>query len=122
MSSNSVRVGAALFEDAQSVGAVMSRSAAQQVEYWARLGQALESAGLNLRDAAALLQGRAQVAVSSQGQEESTVVAEADLVKFKRERQAADIRAVEEGRATNEQMSWFSGGRARSRKLIDSPY
>lgn len=125
MSSNSIRIGGALFEDAQSLGAVVSRSAAQQVEYWARLGQALERAGLKSVDAMALLQAPANelrievVAVEGKMHE---VVSEAELVEFKRERQAADIRAVAEGRATNDQMSWFSGGRARAKKLIDSPY
>ena len=52
MSSNSIRVGASLFKEAQKEGALMSRSAAQQIEYWARLGAALEAAGLSVGDAA----------------------------------------------------------------------
>ena len=46
MSSNSIRVGAELFRLAQQQGALMSRSAAQQVEHWARIGAALEATGL----------------------------------------------------------------------------
>ena len=45
MSSNSIRVGASLFKQAQQEGSIMSRSAAQQIEYWARLGAAFEAAG-----------------------------------------------------------------------------
>ena len=45
MSSNSIRVSAALFEQAQRQGELMCRSTAQQVEHWARLGAALEAEG-----------------------------------------------------------------------------
>jgi hypothetical protein len=45
MSSNSIRISAELFERAQQQGEALSRSAAQQVEHWARLGAVLEQSG-----------------------------------------------------------------------------
>jgi hypothetical protein len=45
-----------------------------------------------------------------------------DLWRFKRQRQEADLAALVEGRVTQDQLSWFSGGKARKLKVIDSPY
>ena len=97
MSSNSIRVGAELFALAQQQGALMSRSAAQQVEHWARLGVALEATGLS-------------------------VASEQSLWAFKRQRQAEDLRSVRAGRQPAAAMSWFAGGRAKAAKLVNSPY
>ncbi|MCW2855723.1 MAG: hypothetical protein JWR52_1338 [Marmoricola sp.] len=59
MTSMPTRIDADLFEAAQSAGAVMSRSATQQINYWARIGREFESArGVNQRDIAAVLAGR----------------------------------------------------------------
>lgn len=44
MSTASIRVDAALVDDAKAVGAIMSRSAAQQLSHWAKLGRELEAA------------------------------------------------------------------------------
>ena len=46
MSSNSIRISNQLFRDAQETGEYVARSAAQQVEFWARIGEALENAGV----------------------------------------------------------------------------
>ena len=115
MSSNSIRVGAALFREAQQEGEIMSRSAAQQIEYWARLGAALEAAGLSVAGAARILGSRppsAQVRVAS----------EKALWALKRQQQHQDLDSVRSGRQSAKSMSWFANGRARSAKLIDSPY
>lgn len=58
MGSNSIRISADLFEQAARQGAVLSRSAAQQLEHWARLGAALEASGLSVPQLVALLQGQ----------------------------------------------------------------
>lgn len=42
-STNPIRVDGELFEAARSVGAVTSRSAAQQLSHWARIGRELEN-------------------------------------------------------------------------------
>jgi ParD-like antitoxin of type II bacterial toxin-antitoxin system len=111
MSSNSIRISAELFEQAQRQGEVLSRSAAQQVEHWARLGAALEQSGLSVGELVELLRGDQAARKGS----------ERALWAAKRAQQARDIAAIEAGRASNESMSWFSGGRARRAKAIKSP-
>ena len=110
-SSNSIRISAELFEQAQQQGSILSRSAAQQVEHWARLGAAVEQSGLTVSQLVELLGGgTAQLQPTEHA-----------LRSDKRAQQARDIAAIQSGRATNESMSWFSGGRARRAKAIDSP-
>jgi hypothetical protein len=111
MSSNSIRISAELFEHAQRQGEVLSRSAAQQLEHWARLGAAVEQSGLSVGELVELLRGDKAARKWS----------EASLWAAKRAQQARDIAAIETGKATNESMSWFSGGRARRAKVINSP-
>ena len=115
MSSKSVRVGASLFKEAQKEGAVMSRSAAQQIEYWARLGAALEAAGLSVADAARMLR-------SAERRKPLQVASENELWELKRKQQSKDVESVQSGRQPAASMSWFSNGRARKVKLVDSPY
>jgi len=45
MSSTPTRIENELFEDAKVAGALMSRSAAQQIAHWAKIGRELESSG-----------------------------------------------------------------------------
>ncbi|WP_234193018.1 MULTISPECIES: ParD-like family protein [Pseudacidovorax] len=110
MPSNSIRVEANLYEAARAEGAVQSRSTAQQIEHWAKLGASLESCGLTVGQVTSLLRA------SGQG------TGDANLWAFKRQRQQQDIVAATDGRVTQAQLSWFSGGKAQSLKLIDSPY
>jgi ParD-like antitoxin of type II bacterial toxin-antitoxin system len=112
MSSNSIRISAELFEQAQRQGELLSRSTAQQVEHWARLGAALEQSGLSVGELVELLRGDDKAA--RKGSEHA-------LWAAKRAQQARDIAAIDVGRASNESMSWFSGGRARRAKAIKSP-
>ncbi|MGJ7498252.1 TA system antitoxin ParD family protein [Variovorax sp. RT4R15] len=110
MSSNSIRVGAEIFDSAREEGKLMSRSAAQQIEHWARIGAALEACGLTVGQVALLLK--------SQTEEQG----DARLWAFKRQRQQGDLENARSGRATQDHLSWFSGGKARNLKLINSPY
>ncbi len=91
----------------------MSRSAAQQIEHWARLGAALEASGLTVDQAASLLRRQA---------DEASEPGDAKLWAFKRERQRADFRNAQSGRVTQDQLSWFSGEKVRKLKLTNSPY
>lgn len=53
-----MRVDGELFDAAKSVGAVASRSAAQQISHWARIGRELEaSPGTSQRDIQRVLAG-----------------------------------------------------------------
>ena len=51
----SVKLAAALVDDARAAALTMRRSVASQIEYWATLGRSLESAGLTARDTTALI-------------------------------------------------------------------
>jgi len=54
------RIDGDLFEAAKASGALMSRSAAQQLSHWARLGRELEaSRDLNTKDIQRVLAGKA---------------------------------------------------------------
>ncbi|MCW5637091.1 MAG: hypothetical protein KIT17_27425 [Rubrivivax sp.] len=114
MGSNSIRISAELFAQAQRQGEVLSRSAAQQLEHWARLGAAVEQSGLTVGELVEFLRGGASK-VERKGSLEQTPWA------AKRARQARDIAAIESGDASNESMSWFPGGRARRARAIKSP-
>ena len=55
-----MRVDGDLFDAAKSVGAVASRSAAQQISHWARIGRELEASPVtSLRDIQRVLAGQA---------------------------------------------------------------
>ncbi|MCW7538244.1 ParD-like family protein [Aquabacterium sp. A7-Y] len=53
----SIRVSDDLYDLAQTVSAALGRSLAQQIEYWARLGAALDAAGLTSDQATKILNG-----------------------------------------------------------------
>jgi hypothetical protein len=55
----SIRISDALYQLALAHSAAMGRSLAQQVDYWARLGAALEEAGMTVEQALGLL-GRSE--------------------------------------------------------------
>jgi hypothetical protein len=114
MPSKCIHVGARLFHLAQQEGVLMSRSTAQQIEHWARLGAEVEAAGLSVTDVASLLRG-------ADLQHEETA-SEQDLWAFTRERQAKDRESVRAGRQPADAMSWFSGGKAKAAKLVNLPY
>ncbi len=113
MASNSIRVGELLFSAARQEGALMSRSTAQQIEHWAHIGAALESVGLSVSEVAELLLS---------AQTKTLTLPDHEMWASKRAQQAKDVDAVRSGRQTNADMSWFSGGRAKAAKLVDSPY
>jgi len=55
----SIRVSDGIYELAASAGEAVNRSLADQVEYWARLGAALDTAGITMAQALQLLGGDA---------------------------------------------------------------
>ncbi|MEB0113517.1 hypothetical protein QN397_19605 [Variovorax sp. RTB1] len=115
-SSNSIRVAALLFSEAQAQGALMSRSASQQNEHWVRLELALEEAGLTVAEATRMLQAdRSPQALVRE-------VPEHEIWDFKRARQKRDLENVRSGRLTGQSLSWFTPEQAKAAKLVDSPY
>ena len=107
--STSLRISDVLFQSATSVGDLLSRSAAQHVEHWARLGRALEASGLTIDSAARLLGERA-------------TESEASLWRRKRSRQKEDLACVEGGRARQEDAYLFTPALARGAKVLNGPY
>src|SRR5680860_713082 len=70
-----MRVDGDLFEAAKSVGAVASRSAAQQISHWARIGRELEaSPGTSPRDVQRVLAGEAGYKYDNLGERDQAVV------------------------------------------------
>ncbi len=62
------------------------------------------------------------VAVAGGCPQKTEFVDEQRLWAQKCDQQNRDLDNLSAGRATEDQMSWFSGGRARSCRLINSPY
>lgn len=52
----------------------------------------------------------------------TTFASERELWAHKRLQQSRDLESLRTGRVTEHHMSWFSGGRARACRLINSPY
>ena len=70
-----MRVDGDLFNAAKSVGAVTSRSAAQQISHWARIGRELEaSPGTSPRDVQRVLAGEAGYEYDNLGERDQAVV------------------------------------------------
>ena len=106
--SKSLRVSDPLFDAATLDGSALSRSAAQQIEHWARLGRALERRGLTVDRAIALLQDRH--------------AAPQDPWADKRARQRRDLVRLDAGVAKQDDMAWVSAGMARNAKILNGPY
>lgn len=107
--SKSLRLSDALFDAASAAGVAFSRSTAQQVEHWARLGRALEERGLTI-DAALVLLRR------------ETVVDEKEIWAGKRALQKRDLALARSGRITASAMQLIPAGTARSARIINGPY
>jgi hypothetical protein len=127
MSSNSVRVSAELFQSAQEQGEAMTRSAAQQIEHWARLGKALEDAGLSTDEMVSVLRGEVEAGVAAKdrrpkGRLSSKIVPAEQMWAEKRAKQAKDMENVRAGKVPGMAMGWFSAKRIKQVEILDSPY
>ncbi len=54
--------------------------------------------------------------------QDQAVLPERELWAHKRERQARDLNNVHTGKLSNDDMSWFAGGKAKAAKLVNSVY
>lgn len=115
MHSNSLRISADLFALAREEADLLSRSTAQQIEHWARIGRAVEAAGLTVPAAKELVRRNGRLDIVH-------VHSENELWDHKRELQARDIQLVASGRATAQSMSWFTEEQARGARVKDAPY
>ena len=113
--SNSIRVASDLFEAASAASALMTRSAAQQIEHWARLGQALEVQGLPLNSALQLLAAQTH-----------SVQEPAALWQYKRQAQRSERdelqTALQAGKPARRRASLFSGTQAAHAKVLNGPF
>lgn len=107
--SKSLRISDTLFDAATLSAGILSRSTAQQVEYWARLGKALEDRGLTV-DSATVLLGAASQA------DEKTLWAN------KRQLQKRDVALARTGKVKQSDLHLFSPEAARSAKILNGPY
>lgn len=87
MSSTPTRIDDELFEEAKLVGSLMSRSAAQQIAHWAKIGRELESAeGVSTRAVAEVLAQRSSYDALT---EEEQAIVRAEWSERIEERRAA---------------------------------
>lgn len=110
--SKSLRVSDELFTAAQDVGKLLSRSAVEQVEHWARLGLALEKKGLTVDGAISLLQTNHQ-------KKYEVVLATEDLWIGKRAGQKNDIEAACAGESASTDMGWLGSSIAKKAKILN---
>jgi hypothetical protein len=109
----SVRISDAVYELAQAEAGVLSRSLAQQIEHWARLGMAAEAAGLTMQQVVRALGGDADA--------KRRLVAEwseahaASAIEARHRRNAAEVAA---GLRTPESLVAIPKRLAKKAKLI----
>lgn len=122
----SIRVSDDMYELASNAGAVLHRSLAEQFEYWARLGAALDAAGISMDEAAQLLQGNhgikqrilEQVMTATgapKGKRRETYSGDAVIKKRKKEFE----KEVEEGKRAASSLSFIDRKRAREATIVD---
>lgn len=116
MSSNSIRISADLFAAARDEAELLSRSTAQQIEHWAKIGRAVEEAGLTAAAAKEI------VRASGLNMNIVQVSSEKELWDRKRQRQARDIASIKSGNTSARSMSWFTREMARGAKVKNAPY
>jgi len=121
-----VRISDGLFQEAKKEAAAMSRSVAGQIEHWARLGQAVEAAGLAVQDMKVLFQRQRAAGAADpfahllqEGAKGVYEVPGAALREAKQARQKMDYEAQKAGLVPPSQASPFAGVRmsAKIRKV-----
>jgi hypothetical protein len=92
MASTPTRIDDELYEAAKLVGALMSRSAAQQIAHWARIGREIESAeGISSKAVAEVLSQR--LSYDTLTDEEQAIVRAEWAERIEQRRAALDIPA-----------------------------
>lgn len=107
--SKSLRLSDELLRGATEAGKALSRSAAQQVEHWARLGRALEMRGLTIDAATALLSG-------------PEFTSPEELWAHKRRLQRRDAALVRDGTVRARDLHLVPQAIARNAKIVGAPY
>ncbi len=115
----SIRVSDEMYALAQKTSVVLDRSLAQQFEYWARLGAALDAAGLTTKQAMALLEAgkpvELLVAVAT-GQADNVG---ATGIRQRNEQVEADVAA---GRRSARSLIMFPADAVQASTVSKAPY
>jgi len=116
----SVRISDDLYALAQTTSQALGRSTAQQMEYWARLGAALDAAGISTTWAIELL-GRGGDADEFVAVALGRVVPELGGLPMLKERQRKDAAEVAAGRRTQQSLLLFGKGDLKGARIIKNP-
>lgn len=122
----SIRISDELYDIALHAGEAMDRSLAQQMEHWARMGAALDAAGITFEQRLRLLQGHAGVheqvlralhaePPQARGDDAAAVAARAALRRRQREAE------VMGGRRSPSSLFLFTAKAARSADVVFAP-
>jgi hypothetical protein len=120
----SIRVSDGVYELAAAAGEAVHRSLAEQIEYWVRLGAALDAAGITMEESLLLLQGDPGVkerilahVTSTPGntRRRRTYTGAASITA----RKAEFERAVERGERDPESLFLFSRERVKAAKVTE---
>ena len=115
----SIRVSDEMYASAQRTAAVLERSLAQQFEYWARLGAAIDAAGITSSQVISLLEG---------GKTVETLVAVAaghadnsgdTRIRQRNEQLEADVAT---GKRTASSLLIFAADAVRASTVSNAPY
>ena len=102
----SIRISNELYDAAQKASVLLDRSLAQQMEYWARLGAAIDAAGITSKQAMELLQaGRLNVLIAAAAGETDNEAASSPML---RRRRLAFEQQVREGKRTPDSLVIFT--------------
>ena len=116
----SIRISDEFYDIALHAGEAMGRSLAQQMEHWARLGAALDAAGVNFEQTVQLLQGSTAVrgrVLEALGIAPSVLGVAAKAARSRHEREAA----VACGERSPSSLFLLSPQVVRSAKLVFAP-
>ena len=116
----SIRISDEFYDAALHAGEAMGRSLAQQMEHWARLGAALDAAGVSFEQTVQLLQGSTAVrgrVLEALGITPSALDIAAKAARSRHEREAA----VASGERSPSSLFLLSAQAVRSAEIVFAP-
>jgi hypothetical protein len=120
----SIRISDDFYDIALHAGEAMGRSLAQQLEHWARMGAALDAAGVTFEQTVRLLQGRADThgkllsVLNAAGDRGDSGAALAAQAAARRQQLEADVRS---GKRSATSLFLFSPNAVERAKLRFAP-
>jgi ParD-like antitoxin of type II bacterial toxin-antitoxin system len=120
----SIRISDEFYDTALHAGEAMGRSLAQQLEHWARMGAALDAAGITFEQTARLLQARTDVrarllgVLNAAGDHDNNSEALAAKAAARRQQQEAEVLS---GQRSARSLFLFSVDAVKRAKLRFAP-